>query len=145
MRVKTIAEICANPHGPRSWRMRDAAGDGTKAVTVFPRRFGSLLQLPDGQLCRLKHHVLAVIQLPVSSEDAPFTFQAFVESGVGKWRHDSEARQVNARLHGELGGFQEHVGAVMIKAKHEAALKGDAVFMKPLYNLDEFVGRIKTL
>jgi hypothetical protein len=79
--------------------------------------------------------VLAVVELPVAGEDAPFALQP-LEQGRARERGDhGEARQVDLRVDGEAGGLQEDLGRVVVEPEHEAPLERDAVAVQGLHQL----------
>src|SRR6266540_2139918 len=124
--------------------MCDSACNGAEAVGVLPSRFRALLEFLNAQHGWPNNDVLAVIEFPVLCEDAPFGFETFVKSGVRKRRDDGEARQVNVRLNGELGGLQKHIRPIVIETKHKAALKCDSVLVQPFDDANKLFRRIET-
>src|SRR6476646_1815260 len=125
--------------------MHDSARDGSEAVGMFPGRFGAVLKFFHTQFCRLENDVLAVVEFPISGQDAPLGLEAFVKRGVWKRRHYGEARQVYPSLNGEFRRFQKHIRPVVIEAKNKAALKCDPVLVKSLDHAYKLVGRVKCL
>src|SRR5437867_3609933 len=78
--IKTVPKIRRQPHAPRRRRMGNTRDNRSKAICMFPRRLGSRLQFTYRHALWLKDYVLAVIQLPVASEDPPFADQSVVQA-----------------------------------------------------------------
>ena len=112
---------------------------------MLPRRLGAALQLVDRHVRRLKDGVLAVVQRPVARQDAALGHQPLVQPGVRERRDDRETRQVDFRLHRELGRLAEDVRFVVVQAEHEAPLQCDVVRMQPFDDAAEMLGGVEPL
>src|SRR5437764_7159769 len=122
MRIETVAEIRGDAERLERAGLPEASCDGAVAVDVLPRPLVPGRQLLRAHVPRLKDHMLAVIELPVAREDAPFIGEAFVKWRSGERRQDGEARQVDGRADGEFSGRFEHIQGIVIHAEADAAL-----------------------
>src|SRR5688572_30060037 len=143
--VKAVAEVGAEPDWPGCGRRADTLPDGRIAVGVFPGRLDALLEFVDAHVFRLEDHVLRVVQLPVLREDAPFGVEPLVERRIREWRYHGEPWQVDLRLHGEFGGLEEDVGAIVVQTEDEAPLQCDSVLVQPIHNRRITIGRVEAL
>src|SRR5208337_1459922 len=107
--------------------------------------FGPLFQLEHAHSFRLKYNMLAVIQLPVSRQDASFALQPLVQRRVGEGSHDCKTRQVDFRGDCEFRRFHKNVGVISIQTKNKASLQGDSMIVKLLNNLYEPIRGIESL
>src|SRR5208282_5133607 len=145
VRIEAIPQIGREPNTPRGRRMRQSSEDRPKAICVFPCDFGPLFQLEHAHSFRLKYNMLAVIQLPVSRQDASFALQPLVQSRVGEGSHDCKTRQVDFRGDCEFRRFHKNVGVISIQTKNKTSLQGDSMIVKLLNNLYEPIRGIKSL
>src|SRR5260221_14376142 len=98
VRVKAVAEVCGEAERLEGARFPEAAGDRAVAVDLLPRPLVTGGELGRRHVQRLEDDALAVIQLPVTSENAVCGDETLMQRRSGERRQDREARQVDACL-----------------------------------------------
>src|SRR5205085_12357348 len=88
MRVEAVSEVGGDAERLQGARLPEAARDGAIAIDALPRPLVAVGQLPRRHVLRLEDDVLAVVQLPVATQDAVLLGEARLERRAGAWRGD---------------------------------------------------------
>src|SRR6266704_1393505 len=116
VRVEAVSEVRGDAERLEGARFPEAVRDRAVAIDALPGALVAELQLVRRHVLRLEDDVLAVIQLPVSGEDAILLGEPRVKWCAGERREDGEAREVDGRVDRELRRRIEHVEVIVIEA-----------------------------